>query len=130
MVKGVNPLSLNMDHPFIINEHDIKIVHNSADDSVTLHFVDTPIMDSKNMLYFTQTLYVNQTIVTQCHAKNNNAYLGVSKYYGTKIVDGKLEYQFWYFRVDTKKAMPCVYPDFIIYSVDLLQPPTFPNMNK
>ena len=113
-------------YPFAIH----KITYNESDESVAIIFSgrDSPEhfkIDQK----FTheETLYIDQSFIFHCKEYDDHTLLSVFKYVGTEIVDGETSVSFLHYEGNTKTPMPCIYPDVIIHSIDILFPPTPPS---
>lgn len=103
-------------------------VHNPKDDSVTITYVDGAsgytwpqgISDpSATELIHTQTYHVNSTFAYYCYDNDDHTMVYLYQYRGTEPFQGNLSLVFVHFEVKIPERVPCIFPDYLIHTVDV-----------
>ena len=107
-------------HPYFMRE----VLHNEHDDSLTITFNGTYVDDSGRSKFFeyTNNYPVHSSFVFGCTEDTDTTYLVFYKYLGTADVEDIKYIEFWDYDAETRDPMPCIYPEVLVYSINIRPP--------
>jgi len=107
-------------HPYFMRE----MLHNEHDDSLTIIFNGTYVDGSGRSKFFeyTNNYPANSSFAIGCTEDADTTYLSFFKYLGTVDAEDRKHFQLWHYDAETKDPMPCVYPDVLVYSINVRPP--------
>ena len=107
-------------HPYFMKE----VLHDEHDDSLTVTFNGTYVDGSGRSKFFeyTNNYPVNSSFAHGCTEDTDTTYLAFYKYLGTVDVEDRKHIQFWHYDAETRDPMPCVYPEVLVYSINVRPP--------